>query len=196
MGLNKPLWKSVLLDREENNIISFRKEVQFNVKKIDSDVWQLEAPKGNFSVLRILNKGNTLSCFCSCYIYIYILVTKVVCSYDVINKRFHGSGNHFEFGIVPGAGISSDSHPCFRFCRRTLPTSSTICTFENGAQLELCPINIDPAKNIYEYEIKNEKGSFTLINLQCKPCISFAAYCTNIFRVQLRRENKEIGNHN
>ena len=61
------LWKEVSLSTDENTVVSFDNRISCTVKSIGSNKWQIEGEKGNFSVMRILDKGIFSSIFYSSF---------------------------------------------------------------------------------------------------------------------------------
>ena len=52
--------KEVSLSRDENTVVSFDNGIQFLVKHMESELWQVENEEGNFSIMWIRNNGNLL----------------------------------------------------------------------------------------------------------------------------------------
>ena len=90
------------------------------------------------------------------------------CSFDVKNMKFYGFGNEFSFHCLCADGITQDANPCFYEGKYVRTSATTTFTYQNGTSFDLIPINMDPAKNYYEFEVKNEKGNFTIFRVRGK----------------------------
>ena len=161
--------RSYNLKAHRKNVISFGDGMKITVISSGFKKWQVEKEEGSFSLMWIRDIGNLLNVF---GLTLGTFSDSNDCPYDVNKKTFIGKGTFFEFQIVVGDGITSDLNPCYAVCLNPLPTASTKYTIESTAEFHLCFMNIDPGNNRFEYEVKNEKGNFSIICVQCMLSLS------------------------
>ena len=76
---------------------------------------------------------------------------------------------HHTFFIVTGPTIASGAEIFSSGCKKLFITKPTKFSFGYGiAEFDLFPTLLDSSKNIYEFQIKNEKGSFIIMELTGK----------------------------